>query len=80
MLLLQPYPSHIRQHFSLSILLLLNKLLCVCVCVCVSIYKLELSNSFQKTVKIFKNYGSNIYTDDGDNCALKTQQTNEAYI
>ena len=76
MLLLQPYPSHIRQHFSLSILLLLKKLLCVCV----SIYKLELSNSFQKTVKIFKNYGSNIYTDDGDNCALKTQQTNEAYI
>jgi hypothetical protein len=77
MLLLQLYPSHMRYHFSLSILLLLRMLLSARARVCVGIYKLEPQSlkCFSKTVEIFKNYGSNIYTDDGDNSALKTQQT-----
>jgi hypothetical protein len=73
MLLLQLYPSHITYNFSLSIPLLLRKLLCLCVNIKARTPKSQVL--LKKTVKMFKNYGSNIYTDDGDNFALKTQQT-----
>jgi hypothetical protein len=48
----------------------------VCVCVIIPARTPKSPILFKKTVKIFQNYGSNIYTDVGDNCALETQQTN----